>query len=76
MINDVPNTAFQDASHRWYRAGGDTSIFYNLIEQVSSPDAIRVVKDVVYLYNDLNPLNDYKVNSEQQTQTAQAVLHS
>ena len=75
LINSLPNSVFQDKAYQWYRAGGDTSIFYNIIEQVSNPNAIRVVKDVVVKYNDLNPLNDYKVNAEQQTQTAQAVLH-
>ena len=59
---------------KWPRAGGDTSLFYYLIEQ-ADPDKVVCVTDIVYNYNDLNPLNDYKVNAEEQNKTATKVLN-
>jgi len=60
---------------KWPRAGGDTSLFYYLIER-ADPDKVVCVTDIVYNYNDLNPINDYKVNAEEQNKTAAKVLNS
>jgi len=75
LINDIPVQKFQDEHGNWFRAGGDTSIFYNLIEQ-AHPDKIKAISDIVYKYNDLNPLNDYKVHRDEQTKTANLVLNN
>ena len=73
LIDRVDESVFKDEKGNWLRAGGDTSIFYNVLEQ-AHPDKVVAVTDVVYCYNDMNPLNDYKVNGEEQTRTANAVL--
>lgn len=65
--------SFKDQNNNWFRAGGDTSIFYTLIEQ-ADPDKILVVPEIVYNYNDTNPINDYKINSEEQNNTAKMVI--
>lgn len=72
LITQIPDSAFQDDGV-WYRAGGDTAIFYNLIEQ-ADPDKVKALQKIVYKYNDTNPLNDYKVNGDEQTKTANKVL--
>ena len=72
LIRNIPDSAFQDAEGKWFRAGGDTAIFYNLIEQ-ADPDKIRAIPNIVYNYNDANVINDWKVNGEEQTKTAQYV---
>jgi glycosyltransferase involved in cell wall biosynthesis len=63
----------KDENGNWYRAGGDTAIFYTLIES-AKPGGVVAVPRVVVLYNDLNPINDYKINGEEQTRTAERVL--
>ena len=50
-------------------SGADNPLFYKLIEQVP-PKRIKAVKEIVCYYNDLNPLNDYKVNAEEQNKNA------
>jgi glycosyltransferase involved in cell wall biosynthesis len=60
---------------KWPRAGGDTSLFYYLIER-ADPNKVVCVTDIVVNYNDLNPLNDYKVNAEEQNKTAAKVLNT
>lgn len=65
LLNDIPDYMFQDEMGRWYRAGGDNATFYNIIEQ-AHPNKIKAITDIVYNYNDTNPLNDYKVNAMEQ----------
>lgn len=72
LIDRVPDSAFKNEQGLWYRAGGDGAVFYSLIEQ-ADPNKIQVINDIVYHYNDLNPLNDYKVNGEEQNQTAREI---
>ena len=57
----------------WIRAGGDATLFYYLIER-ADPDKVVCVSDIVYHYNDANPINDYKVNSDEQTKNADHAL--
>lgn len=64
---------FKDAEGNWLRAGGDTAIFYHCIEQ-ANPQNVICVSDIVMNYNDASSINDYKVNGEEQTRTANAVL--
>lgn len=72
-LRDRGDAAFKDPQDNWLRAGGDTSIFYSLIEY-ADPDKVVCVPHIVYNYNDINPINDYKVNAEEQTATANKVL--
>ncbi len=60
---------------KWPRAGGDTSLFYYLIERADQ-NKVVCVTDIVVNYNDLNPINDYKVHAEEQNKTAAKVLNN
>jgi len=46
-------------------SGADNPLFYALIEQIDI-NRVKAVKEIVCYYNDVNPLNDYKVNAEEQ----------
>lgn len=72
LINNVPMTEFQDGNGQWFRAGGDNALFYNIIEQ-AEPDKVKALQKIVYNYNDMNPLNDYKVNGFEQTKAANLI---
>jgi FkbM family methyltransferase len=74
LINNVDDLEFKDSDGNWFRAGGDNATFYALIEQ-ADPNKIKCLQDIVYNYNDTNPLNDYKVNSELQTITANKIAN-
>jgi len=50
----------------WIKAGGDNPFFYELISKADK-NRIKAVKEIMVLYNDKNPINDYKVNSTEQT---------
>lgn len=73
LVQMIDYSNFIGPDGQWYKAGGDGSLFYAAIEN-ADPDKVKVVTDIVYLYNDLNPLNDYKVNGEEQTRNANHIL--
>ena len=72
LINNIPDNKFQDENGNWYKAGGDNSTFYNIIEQ-SDPNKVKCIQNIHYIYNDTNPLNDYKVNGTEQNKTARKI---
>ena len=75
LINYVNDSAFRDHRGDWYTAGGDGAVFYALIEQAHW-DRITVVSDIMYYYNDSNPLNDYKVNGLLQNHNANEIANN
>jgi FkbM family methyltransferase len=74
LLNKCNDIQFQDSEGCWFRAGGDGSVFYALIE-AADPNKVKVVQDIIYNYNDKNPLNDYKVNSVEQNKTAKEIIN-
>ena len=69
LINFVDDDVFWNhTTDDWMRAGADNPLFYELIERAENPVA---VKEIVCNYNDINPLNDYKVRTKEQTFNAQ-----
>lgn len=69
LFNFVDETVFyDDDTDDWMRAGADNPLFYELIERATNPCA---VKDIVVNYNDINPLNDYKVRAAEQNRNAE-----
>ena len=64
---------FCNGDGEWFRAGGDNSTFYTAIENCDST-RVYAVSDIVYNYNDAIPLNDYKVNKEEQDKTVSQIL--
>lgn len=54
---------------KWMKSGHDNPLFYELIEQIE-PDKIYCNREIVCNYNDANPLNDYKINGDEQNRNA------
>lgn len=52
---------------KWMMAGADNPMFREAISYAKNPIA---VKEIMVNYNDINPLNDYKVNGEEQNRNA------
>lgn len=71
LLQNVALDKFKDENGNFYKAGGDGSIFYEAIERAKK---IHVFQDIIYNYNDASPINDYKVNGEEQTRNAQRIL--
>lgn len=54
---------------KYFSMSWDMAIMYPLIEMAGN-DRIRYINKVMYLYNDLNPINDFKKNLKLQIDTA------
>ena len=67
-----PRVFIDPSTNDYWKAGGDNSLFYPLIEQCSERE-IRAVQRVLVMYNDLNPINDYKVNAKEQNRAKEAI---
>jgi FkbM family methyltransferase len=72
-LSSEPDSSFQDTNGDWFRAGNDLAIFYAGINN-TDPNRVYAVSDIVCNYNDASPLNDYKVNREEQDRTIAAVV--
>ena len=72
-LRDHGNYAFRDEEGNWLKAGGDTAVFYTMLE-AADPIKVVCIPDIVYNYNDAHPLNDYKVNGDEQTKNANYVI--
>lgn len=69
LVNDLNEELFKDEGGNWFKAGGDNATFYNIIEQ-ADPNKVTAVQEIFYNYNDLNPINDYKVHGDLQNKNA------
>ena len=70
----LDHVKFMTESGEYMQAGADNPLFYELIEQVSS-DKIYCNKEIVCIYNDINPINDYKINGQEQNKNAMTSYH-
>jgi FkbM family methyltransferase len=75
LIKMQDPSKFKDHNGEWFRAGGDNATFYSALESCD-PDRVYVVSDVIYNYNDINPINDYKVNKEMQDRAISEIVHA
>jgi len=64
-FTDMNESAMVEADGSYIMSGADNPLFYALIEQIDI-NRVKAVKEIVCYYNDVNPLNDYKVNAEEQ----------
>ena len=69
LINNIDESQLKDETGNWMKAGADAPFFYELIEQ-ADPNCVYCLKEIVYEYNDANPLNDYKIRGEEQNKNA------
>jgi FkbM family methyltransferase len=75
LLNNINDNVFKDSNNEWMRAGADVPLFYNLIE-AADPAKVYCNKEIVYNYNDANPLNDYKVRADEQNSNAKLSMSS
>lgn len=74
LLDGIEESKFQNERGEWLKAGGDVAMFYNVIEK-ADPNKIKAISDIIVNYNDMNPLNDYKVNATEQTKNANHIMN-
>lgn len=73
LFDCIDLTDLRDDNGHYFKASGDTALFYSLIEQCQ-PEGIKVVRDIFVLYNDAHPNNDYKVNNIEQIKNQDTIM--
>lgn len=63
---------FLDKDEKWFSTGSNFAIFYPLAE-LAGFDKVKHLKDVIYIYNNDNPLNSEKLNSDLYYQTQELI---
>jgi len=58
----------KDDNGEYWKVAGDLAFMYPMIE-MAGPDHYTFMKDINYVYNEDNPLNDHKVNMPKVSQT-------
>ena len=66
---DDLNTESFKINGEWMKSGADNPLFYELIEKIE-PEKIYCNREIVCVYNDANPLNDYKIRGKEQNENA------
>jgi hypothetical protein len=69
LFKNLDRNHFKDDKGLWMMSGADNPLFYALIEQ-ADPNRIYCNKEIIVNYNDINPLNDYKIRGEEQNKNA------
>lgn len=70
LFNKIDKSLLRDENGDHWKAGGDNALFYPLLENSKN---IKCVQRILMVYNDTNPINDYKVNGEEQIMTANKI---
>ena len=64
LWNKIKKEDFLDDDGYFYKMSGDLALMFPLLEL--SGDKSRYIEDILYVYNDTNPLNEHKVNHSEQ----------
>lgn len=62
----------RDDKNQYFRMSWDMAIMYPMIE-MAGKDRIQCIRKNLYVYNDLNPINDFKKDQELQIRTAEYI---
>ena len=68
LLKNVAACDLQDEKGKWLMTCADLALMYPMLE-MAGLDRIKHIKECIYCYNDLNPLNDHKVAKEDQVRT-------
>ncbi len=70
---DPDYNCLKDAEGNWYKVTADVALMCPILE-LAGFDRVRFNDQVLYVYNDHNPLNDHKVNATEQTQNHHEIM--
>jgi len=68
----IDDKDFRDSSYKYYSMAWDMAIMYPLIE-MSGMEKVRFIERNMYVYNDTNPINDFRKNVMQQLTIANEI---
>lgn len=73
IFDHIEDSDLRDTDGKYYKTAGDLALMYPAIELCGSK-RIKFISKVLYVYNDLNPLNEMKIKTKKQLQTQSAII--
>jgi len=67
----IPEEALKNKFNEYYDMAGDCAFMYPMLEM--SRERTRFVKEILYVYNRVNPMSDDKINVKKQEQCAEEI---
>jgi glycosyltransferase involved in cell wall biosynthesis len=61
LWNRIDPQDLRDENGEYWSVAGDLAFMYPMFE-MAGPDHFKFISDILYVYNESNPLNDHKVN--------------
>ena len=71
LINNIALSDITDEEGKFFKAAGDLAIMFPLLEM--SGDRAQYIQEILYIWNDLNALNEHKVKRESQLECERAI---
>lgn len=74
LWRNIKEEDLKDENNSYWKVAGDLSFMFPMLEMAGEKH-YRFLEDINYVYNETNPLNDYKVNSNDVTQICQKITN-
>lgn len=71
LWKNIKDGDLRDSSNEYFKVAWDLAIMFPLFEM--APERSLYVPDILYVYNDKNPINDFKVRVDEQSQVAKYI---
>jgi glycosyltransferase involved in cell wall biosynthesis len=74
LFREIKDTDLRDPkTGEYFRVSWDKALMYPMLEMASYK--VRFVPDILYVYNIVNPLNDFKIYREEQIEATQSICN-
>ena len=73
LFDKIDQNIFLDENGDFWTSGGDNALFYPLM-QFCEMNEIKSIQKILMIYNDINPLNDYKIHAEDQNKNRDKII--
>lgn len=75
LFDKIDVKQLRDANGNFFGPGGDGALLYTLLE-AANWEKVKCVQRLLVNYNDLNPLNDYKINGKEQNMNRDVIANN
>jgi hypothetical protein len=70
----IEQSDLKDKNGKYWEVAGDLSFMYPMIE-MSGESHFKFIDEILYVYNESNPLNDHKINNDKVRETVQILVN-
>jgi glycosyltransferase involved in cell wall biosynthesis len=70
----IEQSDLKDENGKYWEVAGDLSFMYPMIE-MSGESHFKFIDEILYVYNESNPLNDHKINNDKVRKTVQILVN-